>query len=105
MTQLKGYAITGDVETFRKGAATFRNGRDWAKEQRDRFIADADGTAQRRSAEPSSSTVVNSRTSLSTVNEAEFAESDTSADELALDNDLTSKRPRANSGIRVTRTT
>ena len=45
MTQLKGYAITGDVETFRKGAAAFRNGRDWAKEQRDRFIADANGTA------------------------------------------------------------
>jgi len=94
MTQLKGYAMTGDVETFRKGAAAFRNGRDWAKEQRDRFIADANGTAQRRSVEPSSSTVKNSSTSSSTAAEAEFTDSDTSADELALDNDLTSKRPR-----------
>jgi len=94
MTQLNTYSLGGAVDHFREGAAAFRNGRDWAKEQRDRFIADANGTAQRRSAEPSSSTVKNSRTSLSTVTEAEFAESDTSADELALDNDLTRKRPR-----------
>ena len=95
MTRLKGYSVTGDVETFRKGAGAYRNARDWAKEQRDRLIANANGTAQQRSVELTSvSTVENSRTSLSTVAEADFTESDTSAGELVLDNDLISKRPR-----------
>jgi hypothetical protein len=92
MTQLRSFASGDTANRFREGAAAFRNGRDWAKEQRDRFIAEANETAQRRSAE--STTVENSRTSLSTVTEADFADSDTSADELSLDNDLISKRPR-----------
>jgi hypothetical protein len=83
MTQLRSFASGDTANRFREGAAAFRNGRDWAKEQRDRFIAEANETAQRRSAE--STTVENSRTSLSTVGEAELAESDTSADDLALD--------------------
>src|SRR5271154_1625127 len=90
-------AITlGDTaDRFREGAVAYRNGRDWAKEERDQFIAVANETARRRSTEPISfSTVENSCPSLSTVAEADFAESDTSADELTLDNDLTSKRPR-----------
>lgn len=31
MTQIKTFSLTGDVDTFRKGAAAFRNGREWAK--------------------------------------------------------------------------
>ncbi|KAM5473703.1 hypothetical protein MauCBS54593_002501 [Microsporum audouinii] len=38
MTQLKGWLMTSDLETFRKGATAYRNARDWAKEQRDKFI-------------------------------------------------------------------
>jgi hypothetical protein len=38
MTQLKGWSMTGDAETFRKGATAYRNARDWAKEMRDDFI-------------------------------------------------------------------
>ncbi|KAM5437012.1 hypothetical protein MferCBS31731_005667 [Microsporum ferrugineum] len=38
MTQLNGWCMTGDLETFRKGATAYRNARDWAKEQRDKFI-------------------------------------------------------------------
>jgi hypothetical protein len=95
MTQLNAYALGGTADRFREGAGAYRNARDWAKEQRDQFIADANGTAQRRSAELTSpSTVENSRTSLSTVAEADFADSDTSADELSLDNELINKRPR-----------
>ena len=32
------WAMNGDIQTFRKGAAAFRNLRDWAKEQRDEAI-------------------------------------------------------------------
>ncbi|KFY83230.1 hypothetical protein V500_10127, partial [Pseudogymnoascus sp. VKM F-4518 (FW-2643)] len=35
MTQIKTWGLTGDADTFRKGAAAYRNGRDWAKRQRD----------------------------------------------------------------------
>ncbi|KAM5439874.1 hypothetical protein MferCBS31731_004285 [Microsporum ferrugineum] len=41
MTQLKALAMTGDSEAFRKGATAYRNARDWAKEQRDKFIRSA----------------------------------------------------------------
>lgn len=40
-TQLTAYAMTGDHETFVRGASAYRNLRDWAKEQRDRSINDA----------------------------------------------------------------
>jgi len=38
MNQVKGWSMTGDLETFRQGATYFRNGRDWTKEQRDEAI-------------------------------------------------------------------
>ena len=38
MYQLKGWSMTSDLETFRKGATYYRNGRDWAMEQRDEAI-------------------------------------------------------------------
>ncbi|KAG9229574.1 hypothetical protein BJ875DRAFT_507856 [Amylocarpus encephaloides] len=38
MTQIKCYALTSDLDTFRRGATAFRNARDWAKEQRDEAI-------------------------------------------------------------------
>ncbi|KAF3492368.1 uncharacterized protein GIQ15_01885 [Arthroderma uncinatum] len=38
MSQLKGWSMTSDSETFRKGTIAYRNARDWAKEQRDKFI-------------------------------------------------------------------
>ena len=95
MTQLRSVALGDTADRFREGARAYRNGRDWAKEQRDQFIAAANEMAQRRSAEQTPfSTVENSRNSLSTAVEANFAESDTSTDELALGNNLVSKRPR-----------
>jgi hypothetical protein len=41
MTQIKTWGLTGDADTFRQGAAAFRNGRDWAKRERDRAINEA----------------------------------------------------------------
>ncbi|OAX78537.1 hypothetical protein ACJ72_07154 [Emergomyces africanus] len=41
MTQVKGWSLTSDVETFRQGASAYRNARDWAKEKRDEFIRTA----------------------------------------------------------------
>ncbi|EER39904.1 conserved hypothetical protein [Histoplasma capsulatum H143] len=38
MTQLNGWCMTGNLDTFRQGASAYRNARDWAKEQRDGFI-------------------------------------------------------------------
>ncbi|OAA43247.1 hypothetical protein NOR_04614 [Metarhizium rileyi] len=41
MTQIKSWALTGDVDAFRQGVAAYRNGRDWAKCQRDDAINQA----------------------------------------------------------------
>ncbi|KAJ3568081.1 hypothetical protein NPX13_g6543 [Xylaria arbuscula] len=49
MTQIKAYALTSDVETFRQGAAAYRNARDWAKQQRDEAIAKANEKVRRDS--------------------------------------------------------
>ena len=38
MNQLKAWAMTSDLETFRHGATAFRNARDWTKEKRDESI-------------------------------------------------------------------
>jgi hypothetical protein len=38
MHQLKGWSMASDPETFRQGATSYRNARDWAKEQRDETI-------------------------------------------------------------------
>ncbi|KAH0539056.1 hypothetical protein FGG08_004402 [Glutinoglossum americanum] len=37
-SQLGRWNIADDIETFRRGVSAFRNARDWAKEQRDKFI-------------------------------------------------------------------
>ncbi len=54
MTQVKAYALTSDVETFRHGAAAYRNARDWAKQQRDAAIK----LANEKAARPDSSTLL-----------------------------------------------
>ncbi|KAF2815589.1 uncharacterized protein BDZ99DRAFT_470955 [Mytilinidion resinicola] len=45
MTQLNTWGMTGNPETFRQGAGAFRNARDWAKEQRDKAIEQANERA------------------------------------------------------------
>lgn len=54
MTQIKTWGLTGDADTFRLGAAAYRNGRDWAKRQRDGAIKQAHETVARHTAVASS---------------------------------------------------
>jgi hypothetical protein len=53
-TQIRTFGLTGDADTFRKGAAAFRNGRDWAKKQRDDAIKQANERSIWRTAVASS---------------------------------------------------
>jgi hypothetical protein len=53
MTQLDGYMMTGNRETFIRGATAFRNARDLAKKHRDSFIQAANAKAQRGDVEVS----------------------------------------------------
>ncbi|KAI9731016.1 MAG: hypothetical protein M1834_005479 [Cirrosporium novae-zelandiae] len=45
MNQLSSLSLTSNPESFREGVSAFRNARDWAKEQRDRFIMAANSAA------------------------------------------------------------
>ncbi|KAG9228475.1 hypothetical protein BJ875DRAFT_508482 [Amylocarpus encephaloides] len=45
MTQINTWGMTGNAETFRRGATAFRNARDWTKEQRDEAIRYANDRA------------------------------------------------------------
>ncbi|KID92393.1 hypothetical protein MAJ_10858, partial [Metarhizium majus ARSEF 297] len=101
MTQIKTWGMTGDVDTFRQGAAAFRNGRDWAKNQRDDAINEAnervlhgpittalgDGVGLSFDSDVSAAeTVTSQETVLNTAtHDLPVHESDTSADELSLD--------------------
>ncbi|KAH6894600.1 hypothetical protein B0T10DRAFT_590267 [Thelonectria olida] len=43
MTQLKGFDLTADIDTFQKGVTAYRNAVDWCKRQRDQAIEQANG--------------------------------------------------------------
>ena len=97
MNQLNSWGMTGNVETFRHGATAYRNARDWAKEKRDEFI---DVTNERVANTPrdiSTQSSGYSEPSTST-NRTTVLESDTSADELGLNDEViihrSGKRPR-----------
>ena len=84
MTQLGGWALTGSYDQFRQGTSAFRNARDWAEEQRDGFIAAANGRVigipkDTSTLEPSTHSM-----SQSTIG-PDIVESETSADELSQD--------------------
>jgi len=98
MTQLNTWGMTGNPETFRQGAAAYRNARDWAKEKRDRFIEAANGRMPDIYTE-SQSLESSGYGDASTLTAGPvLVESDTSADELALEEEQTytsfSKRQR-----------
>lgn len=85
MTKLRSFIMTDTPESFRQGASALRNARDWAKEKREVLIA----AANRKVPTAEHSDLVsstNSAVSLSS-NEATQPESETSADELAVDVD------------------
>jgi hypothetical protein len=45
MTQINGWSMTANANAFREGATWYRNGKDWAKEQRDNAIRRANEQA------------------------------------------------------------
>lgn len=94
MTQLRAYAMTDTSDSFRQGAAAFRNARELMEEQRNRFIADANAVAQSMSVDTASLSSQRRTSILSSVVEDKFTASDTSTDELALDHNVISKRQR-----------
>ncbi|EGE04188.1 hypothetical protein TEQG_03219 [Trichophyton equinum CBS 127.97] len=42
ITQLNSWSLVSNAESFREGVATYRNARDWAKEQRNTIISNTD---------------------------------------------------------------
>jgi hypothetical protein len=93
MTQLGAYSMTNTPDTFRSGAAAYRNARDWAKQRRDHFIASANAAVLETAAEQVSTGPTESNTDApSTAVVTGSFSSETSADELALD--CTNERKR-----------
>ncbi|TWU70446.1 hypothetical protein ED733_000290 [Metarhizium rileyi] len=113
MTQLKAFALTNDPETLRQGAAAYRNGRDWAKLQRDQVIAQAneraeleiykspqsDGLGMSFTSDASCVTIeaIERQTNTNPGSQGlpSLYESETSADELSLDFQPPTKRSRS----------
>ncbi|KAI0410622.1 hypothetical protein F5X98DRAFT_381605 [Xylaria grammica] len=95
-TKLNAWSMTGNASTFRQGAAAYRNARDWARQVRDKAIQRANEASARD--EPSPPTPLNDPTlsfassqrtltqfRLDASTTSSFGDSDTSADELALE--------------------
>jgi hypothetical protein len=50
MTQIRAWALISDADTFERGITAYRNAMDWAKQQRDDAIKQANEKAARRAA-------------------------------------------------------
>ena len=88
MTQLKAFAVTSDPDTFRRGVSALRNARDWAKEQRRKLMAAANSKVPDAEGSDMASFA---QSFVSRASEPTLAESETSADELALDPGMVGK--------------
>ncbi|KAJ4180947.1 hypothetical protein NW759_017218, partial [Fusarium solani] len=101
MTQIKGWSLTSDLETFRQGATAFRNGRDWAKQRRDEIIAQANEKVcglrvpKKTGKTPHPSTIEASHDPKEDPSLTLLYDSDTSTDELSLDFGRPAKRSRS----------
>jgi hypothetical protein len=89
MTQLKGWDITGDPDTFRQGASALRNARDWAREERRELITAVNDKMldmEHQGLDLSGGSFLSQSTNESPfTDEIVDGESETSADELGLD--------------------
>ena len=94
MTQLDSYGLTGNINSFRKWVAAYRNAREWTQQQRDGFIANANGVARRQSTETRSFNTSGNDSKVSSDAVEEPSSSETSADELAPDYETVVKRQR-----------
>ena len=93
MTQLNSYALTGDIDTLRRGVGALRNARDLAREQRDMLINEANAVARAQSADMMSFNGSNSQDTITSLR-GRSIDSDTSADELSLDHPSTTSRTK-----------
>lgn len=93
MTSINSFAMTGNVDKCRAGVGAYRNARDWAQGQRDALIAEANTRARHGSPDMMSFTTTDHSRNTSDA-DARHVESDTSADELALDHDSSTRRRR-----------
>ena len=84
MNQMWHMALTHSPQVCREGIGAFRNARDLAAEERNMLIDQANAIAQSQSTDAMSFSTSSSQRTVTTVRE-ELVESDTSADELALD--------------------
>ncbi|KAI9708413.1 MAG: hypothetical protein M1828_002994 [Chrysothrix sp. TS-e1954] len=89
MTQLNGWHMTGNPDSFRQGASALRNARDWAQEKRKGLITAANSKTVSpidvATSEPSTEIEHSQSTT------QPFQDSDTSTDELAADISFLSK--------------
>ena len=118
MTRIGAWSLIGGEDDFRRGAAAYRNGRDWAKEQRDQAIKDANERAAHEPPVPAlqrepgrislasdgSTSGTSHDTSHETItkvglNVPPYYESDTSAEELFLESPP-AKRAKPDSTLR-----
>jgi hypothetical protein len=83
MTQLNTWGLTGNANTFRQGATAFRNGRDLAKEWRDKLVSAANERVDSLNAEPSTIESSDYNGLSDAVETYHTEDSETSADELA----------------------
>lgn len=108
ITLVGSWGIDGDVESFRRGTAAFRNARDWARQQREDAIRKANAAARARpnpESAGSSAADTTEGTSQDTVTVASNGplswDPDTSADELSMDFVRPVKRSKMNSKTRA----
>jgi hypothetical protein len=91
MNLLNSWGMTGNAETFRQGVTAYRNSRDWTREKRDEFIKAANRRVTNQPQDMSFKSSSYSEPSTST-NRAIALESNTSADDLALDDEMNVRR-------------
>ena len=84
MTKVGGWELTGSPQTFRQGVGAFRNARDLGREQREMLIDQANAVTRTQSADTTSFNDSNSQETVTSLR-GRLIDSDTSADELALD--------------------
>jgi hypothetical protein len=84
MTQINTWGLTGNANTFRQGATAFQNGRDLAKDWRDKFISAANERVGSLNAEPSTIESSDYNRLSNTAETYHTKDSKTSANELAL---------------------
>lgn len=104
MTPLDSWCLTGNQESFRRGATAFRNGKEWSKSERDRAITEANEKAVNREiiTQKDGSRFVAEERLGGTVEKTQRDSSltvcydpDTSEDELSLSFERPSKRSRS----------